>query len=211
MTDPYRRIARFYDTVVEPFNSKLRGYVARVARPAKGMRVLEIGCGTGTNLELFADAGCDVAGIDLSPSMMELATEKLGVRADLRLGDAANMPFADNSFDLVLAFLTIHEMHPAVRKPVMDEIVRVTGDEGKALFVDYHPGPKIFPSGWFYRPVIYAIEFGAGWQHFQNHRHFLANRGLPPLFEEQGLSVIRERKVAGGNILVALTKPVGDG
>jgi ubiquinone/menaquinone biosynthesis C-methylase UbiE len=209
VSDPYRRIASFYDAVVEPFNRKLRGYVAKVARPETGLKVLEIGCGTGTNLELFADAGCDVSGIDLSPSMMELAKQKLGDRADLRLGDAADMPFADSSFDVVLAFLTIHEMPPVVRKPVMEEIVRVTGIDGKALFVDYHPGPKTFPSGWFYRPVIYAIEFGAGWEHFQNHRHFLANRGLPPLLDDHGLSVIKERKVAGGNILVALTKKGG--
>ena len=55
-------IARFYDAVVEPFNASLRRYVTHVARPKEGMKVLEIGCGTGTNLELFAEAGCEVAG-----------------------------------------------------------------------------------------------------------------------------------------------------
>ena len=70
MSDPYRRIARFYDAMVEPFNATLRRYVVKVARPKEGMKVLEVGCGTGTNLELFADAGCEIAGIDLSPSMM---------------------------------------------------------------------------------------------------------------------------------------------
>jgi ubiquinone/menaquinone biosynthesis C-methylase UbiE len=207
MGDPYRRIARFYDAVVEPFNATLRRYVVKVARPKEGMKVLEVGCGTGTNLELFADAGCDVAGIDLSPSMMELAKEKLGDRADLRLGDASEMPFADNSFDLVLSFLTIHEMPTAVRAPVMDEIVRVTGTDGLALFIDYHPGPYRFLKGWFYRTVIYAIEFGAGWEHFQNHRDFLARQGLPRLLEEHRLEVTREKILAGGNIQVVLASP----
>lgn len=207
MSDPYRRIARFYDAVVEPFNATLRRYVVKVARPKEGMKVLEVGCGTGTNLELFADAGCDVAGIDLSPSMMELAKEKLGDRADLRLGDASEMPFADNSFDLVLSFLTIHEMPTAVRAPVMDEIVRVTGTDGLALFIDYHPGPYRFLKGWFYRTVIYAIEFGAGWEHFQNHRDFLARQGLPRLLEEHRLEVTREKILAGGNIQVVLASP----
>jgi ubiquinone/menaquinone biosynthesis C-methylase UbiE len=207
VSDPYRRIARFYDAVVEPFNATLRRYVVKVARPKEGMKVLEVGCGTGTNLELFADAGCDVAGIDLSPSMMELAKEKLGDRADLRLGDASEMPFADNSFDLVLSFLTIHEMPTAVRAPVMDEIVRVTGTDGLALFIDYHPGPYRFLKGWFYRTVIYAIEFGAGWEHFQNHRDFLARQGLPRLLEEHRLEVTREKILAGGNIQVVLASP----
>jgi demethylmenaquinone methyltransferase/2-methoxy-6-polyprenyl-1,4-benzoquinol methylase len=204
MKDPYRKIARFYDAVVEPFNATLRKYVVKVARPQDGMKVLEIGCGTGTNLELFADAGCEAAGVDLSPSMMDLARRKLGDRADLRLCDASEMPFEDDSFDLVLSFLTLHEMPPAVRSPVMQEMVRVTGADGKVLLIDYHPGPIGFPKGWFYKSVIYAIEFGAGWEHFQNHRDFLARKGLPVLMSDNGLSVTKERILAGGNIQVAL-------
>jgi ubiquinone/menaquinone biosynthesis C-methylase UbiE len=207
VTDPYRRIARFYDAVVEPFNASLRRYVARVAGPKEGMKVLEVGCGTGTNLELFAEAGCEVAGVDLSPSMVNLARKKLGDRADVRLGDAAEMPFDDSSFDLVLSFLTLHEMPPAVRVPVMREIVRVAGADGRALFIDYYPGGYRFPKGWFYRAVILAIEFGAGWEHFQNHRDFLARNGLPNLIDAHGLAVTREKILAGGNIHVVMAKP----
>ena len=210
MNDPYRRIARFYDAVVEPFNESLRKYVAKVAGPKEGMRILEIGCGTGTNLELFAEAGCVVSGLDLSPSMVDLARRKLGDRADLRLGDAADMPFPDNSFDLVLSFLTLHEMPPAVRDPVMKEITRVACADGRALFIDYYPGPIRFPKGWFYKSVIYAIEFGAGWEHFQNHRDFLARKGLPKLIETHGLSVTRDKILAGGNIQVVLARPKAD-
>jgi ubiquinone/menaquinone biosynthesis C-methylase UbiE len=204
MKDPYRRIARFYDAVVEPFNASLRGYVVRVAQPQIGMKVLEVGCGTGANLELFAETGCEVAGVDLSPSMMDLARQKLGDRADLRLVDAAEMPFADNSFDLVLSFLTLHEMPPATRAPVMNEIIRVAGANGRALFIDYSPGRYSFPKGWFYRAVILATEFGAGWEHFQNHRDFLARNGLPTLIEAHGLTVTKDRILSGGNIQVVL-------
>ena len=207
MSDPYRRIARFYDAVVEPFNASLRSYVARVAQPEKGMKVLEVGCGTGTNLELFAEAGCEVSGVDLSPSMIGFARKKLGDRADLRLGDASDMPFAENSFDLVLSFLTLHEMPTEVRTLVMGEIVRVAGADGKALFIDYYPGKFSFPKGWIYRAVILAIEFGAGWEHFQNHRDFLARNGLPALIEPHNLDIAKEKILAGGNIHVVLTKP----
>ena len=164
MSDPYRRIARFYDAVVEPFNATLRSYVVKVARPTEGTKVLEIGCGTGTNLELFADG----------------------------------------SFDLVLSFLTLHEMPTDIRSPVLQEMVRVAGPAGKVLLIDYHPGPLHIPKGWFYKSVIYAIEFGAGWEHFQNHRDFLARKGLPALMTDNGLSVTKERILAGGNIHVVL-------
>ena len=89
----------------------------------------------------------------------------------------------------------------------MNEIVRVAGADGRALFIDYSPGPFRFPKGWFYRAVILAIEFGAGWEHFQNHRDFLARQGLPRLIEAHGLTVNREKILAGGNIQVVLTTP----
>jgi ubiquinone/menaquinone biosynthesis C-methylase UbiE len=204
MKDPYRRIARFYDLVVEPFNAALRRYMLKMARPQSGMNVLEIGCGTGTNLELFADAGCEVTGVDLSPAMIDVARRKLGDRADLRLGDASEMSFADGSFDLVVSFLSLHEMPPAVRPLVMKEMVRVADDDGGVLLIDYHPGPIAFPKGWLYKSVICAIEFGAGWEHFQNHRDFLARKGLALLMADNGLSAVRSRTLAGGNIHVVL-------
>ncbi len=209
MKDPYRRIARFYDAVVEPFNKALRQYALKVARPEEGMRVLEVGCGTGANLALYAEAGCEVAGVDLSPAMINVARRKLGDRADLRLGDAADMPFPDDSFDLVVSFLTLHEMPPAVRTPVMKEMVRVAGADGVVLLIDYHPGPIRFPKGWFSKGAIYIIELGAGWEHFQNHRDFLARKGLPKLVEDHGLSVVKEKVLTGGNIHVILAKPKG--
>ena len=207
MNDPYRYVARIYDAIVEPFNAALRAYVLRVAQPKEGMRVLEIGCGTGTNLDLFAAAGCEVAGVDLSPSMIDRAAKKLGDRADLRLADASEMPFGDGSFDLVLSFLTLHEMPTDIRSPVLREMARVAGSSGHMLLIDYHSGPLQFPKGWFYKSAIYTIEFGMGWEHFQNHRDFLARKGLPGLMSDNGLSVKSERILAGGNIHVVLAKP----
>ena len=123
MDDPYRRTARFYDTLTEPPNTILRKIALDMCRPREGMKVLEVGCGTGSNLSLYENAGCEVFGIDLSPAMLEVARQKLSEHADLRLGDAAQMPYTDDSFDLVTAFLTLHEMPAATRTAVMAEMM----------------------------------------------------------------------------------------
>ncbi len=204
--DPYRRIASVYDAAVEPFNASLRKYVVKVARPEPGMKVLEVGCGTGTNLALFADAGCEVAGIDLSPSMVGLATKKLGDGADVRLGDAAAMPFKDGAFDLVVAFLTLHEMPAEVRQSVVSDMARVAKDEGRLLFIDFHMGPYTFPKGWLYRSVIVLIEIAAGLEHFKNHRDFLSRDGLPGLISNNGLSFEKEKLLGGGTMMVVTAK-----
>ena len=204
--DPYRRIAAVYDAAVEPFNASLRRYVLKISQPVEGLKVLEVGCGTGTNLALFAEAGCEVSGIDLSPSMLDLAKKKLGEDADLELGDASAMPFDDGAFDLVVGFLTLHEMPLEIRGPVVSEMARVAGEDGRLVFVDFHHGPYTFPKGWMYRAVIVPIEIAAGREHFRNHRDFLSRRGLPALIENQGLTVEKEKILGGGTMILSVAR-----
>jgi ubiquinone/menaquinone biosynthesis C-methylase UbiE len=200
MNDPYRRTARFYDTVVEPPNVVLRRIGLEMCPPWEGMRVLEVGCGTGANLSLYENAGCDVFGIDLSPAMLKVASRKLSERADLRLADAAEMPYADDSFDLVTSFLTLHEMPAATRAAVMAEMVRVVNRRGRLLLIDYRSGPIRFPKGWLLKTLIVSIELAAGREHFRNYRDFLARQGLPGLISSHGLSVEIEKVVSAGNM-----------
>ena len=200
MNDPYRRTARYYDTFVEPPNVVLRKIGLRMCPPWEGRKVLEVGCGTGTNLSLYENAGCDVFGIDLSPAMLEVASRKLSERADLRQADAAEMPYADDSFDLVTSFLTLHEMPAAVRGDVMAEMVRVLNRDGRLLLIDYRSGPIRFPKGWFLKTLIVSMELAAGREHFRNYRDFLARDGLPGLISAHGLSVEIEKVVSAGNM-----------
>jgi demethylmenaquinone methyltransferase/2-methoxy-6-polyprenyl-1,4-benzoquinol methylase len=206
MNDPYGRTARFYDALVEPPNAVLRKIGLKICPPREGMKVLEVGCGTGTNLSLYENAGCDVFGIDLSPAMLEVARRKLGERADLRLADAAELPYADDSFDLVTAFLTLHEMPTATRTAAMAEMVRVVNREGRLLLIDYRSGPIRFPKGWFFKAFIVSMEVAAGREHFHNYRDFLAREGLPGLISAYGLSVETEKVVSAGNMLACVAR-----
>jgi demethylmenaquinone methyltransferase/2-methoxy-6-polyprenyl-1,4-benzoquinol methylase len=164
------------------------------------MKVLEVGCGTGTNLSLYENAGCDVSGIDLSPAMLEVASRKLSERADLQLADAAQMPYADDSFDLVTSFLTLHEMPAAIRSNVMAEMARVVKRDGRLLLIDYRSGPIRFPKGWLLKTLIVSMELAAGQEHFRNYRDFLARQGLPGLISAHRLSVEIEKVVSAGNM-----------
>jgi ubiquinone/menaquinone biosynthesis C-methylase UbiE len=160
--DPYKKSAKVYDKFVEPSIATLRRLGLNIHPPQKGMRVLDIGCGTGTNLELYHEAGCDVYGIDLSPAMIQVAKMKLGERAEIRLGDATNLPYSDDSFDLLTGFFILHEMPNKMRFNVLSQMVRVMKPDGRILLIDYHPGPIRFPRGWIYKIVILFFEIMAG-------------------------------------------------
>lgn len=79
--------------------------------PRRGQRLLEIGCGTGIFLDVLHGAGFEVTGLDASPAMLETARQRMGVRADLHLGDGGHLPFDDNAFDFC-ALLTVLEFCP---------------------------------------------------------------------------------------------------
>ncbi|MDZ7667297.1 MAG: methyltransferase domain-containing protein [Desulfotignum sp.] len=204
--DPYKNLAKLYDTFIEPSVGVLRKIMFKMYLPKEGLRVLEIGCGTGSNLRLYQKSGCEVNGIDLSPSMVKVATKKLGEQADIKLGDASQMPYPDNHFDLVIAMLTLHEVPKSIRAPIINEMRRVMKPDGRLLIVDFHPGPIRFPKGWLYKIIILFFERIAGREHYRNYRDFLANKGLSPLLRTNNLSIEKKKIVSAGNLALFLLK-----
>ncbi len=205
--DPYRKIAQRYDARVEPFNAGLRAIGMKMFPPREGMSVLDVGCGTGTHLALYQEAGCQVFGLDTSPAMMEVARQKLGDRADLRLGDASQMPYEEGQFDLVIMMLALHEMPASVRAAVLDEIRRTMKKDGRLLLIDFHTGPYRPLKGWTTKLLITFMEIAAGREHFKNYRHFLGCQGLLPLIADHQFSVEKDCIVAGGNLALYVVKP----
>jgi len=204
--DPYRKVAGIYDRLFEPLNKGLRSLGARMLPPEQGMKVLDIGCGTGVHLSLYQKTGCKIYGIDISPSMLNVARKRLGEGADLRLGDATKMPYEDNTFDLVLCMLVLHEMEQANRMAVATEMKRVVKPDGHILLIDFHAGPARPLKGWFTKPFIFLSEVAAGRRHFRNYRHFISICGLPCLIEGCRLKENQRKVVAGGALALYLVQ-----
>jgi ubiquinone/menaquinone biosynthesis C-methylase UbiE len=78
--------------------------------------------------------GVTMAGIDISPQMLHIAGEKLGKQADIRLGDSEELPWEDNSFDVVVCINSFHHF-PNPQKE-LKEMHRVLRQEGLLILAD---------------------------------------------------------------------------
>jgi len=200
--DPYCKFAPVYDLVIGPTSSIIKRTRLNLVPPVPGMKVLDVGCGTGADLKPYGEAGCETYGIDLSPSMLKRARSKFGVSADLRLGDASYMPFHDHFFDLVLSSYALHEMSNTKRPSVISEMVRVVRNDGNLLFTDFHTGPLHFPVGYVGKAFITFLEILGGREHLLNGRDFLARGGLQGLIEPFRFTIDKKEIFAGGNIVL---------
>jgi len=107
----------------------------------RGLKVLEIGCGMGTDGAQFAKAGADYTGIDLTEAAIELARKRFALshlNGEFRVSDAENLDFDDESFDLVYSHGVLH--HTPDIEAAVSEIHRVLKPRGQAIVMLYHRG-----------------------------------------------------------------------
>jgi ubiquinone/menaquinone biosynthesis C-methylase UbiE len=106
---------------------------------AKGLRVLEIGCGCGSEAERFARAGAHYTALDLTGAALSLTRRRFqlsGLPGRFIQGDAENLPFADGSFDLVYSHGVLH--HTPDTAAAIREVYRVLSSSGRAIIMLYH-------------------------------------------------------------------------
>lgn len=116
------------------------GLLVRLAGVARGMRVLDVGCGTGVVAITAARTGAAVSAIDLTPALLERARENgriAEVSIDFREGDAEELSFADSEFDVVLSqFAHIFAPRPEI---AVREMLRVLKPGGTLAFSTWPP------------------------------------------------------------------------
>jgi phosphatidylethanolamine/phosphatidyl-N-methylethanolamine N-methyltransferase len=143
----YDKLAKVYDLTFGPtlHPGRLRAIKRMNIQPDE--RVLEVGVGTGINLDLYPrDAA--ITGIDYTASMLEKARERAAKRdgAPVRLlqMDAADLRFADNSFDIVYAPYLISVVPDPVK--VAQEMHRVCRPGGRVIILNHFLSPNLLLS-----------------------------------------------------------------
>jgi phosphatidylethanolamine/phosphatidyl-N-methylethanolamine N-methyltransferase len=191
----YAKLTPVYDIVFGP--PLQPGRVKAIARMAlrPGDRVLEVGAGTGINALLYPP-DCQVTAIDLSPTMLEKARERISLHGlrNIRLleADAAQLTFADDSFDCVYAPYTISVVPDPVK--VALEMRRVCRPGGRLVILSHFRSDRLLTSR-----IERAIS------PLTVHVGFKADLAMPALLAQAGLRPLSVEKVNFPKIWTLIT------
>lgn len=180
----YDKLAKVYDLFFGPTLHPGRIQAIQRMNIQPGERVLEVGVGTGINLALYP-AHCSVTGIDFTARMLEKARER-AARKDIRgvrllQMDAADLKFADDSFDIVYAPYLISVVPDPVK--VAQEMHRVCRPGGRIVFLNHFLSPNPILSR--VERLISPLTIHIGFKSDVDLPAFLAQATLQPISIEK--------------------------
>jgi len=169
--DPLQRILFREDT--------LRREMLAHTGLAPGLRVLDLGCGTGTQAVLMkrAQPEAEVTGLDGDAKALAIARRKIasaGVEVALDEGLATALPYADGRFDRVVSSLVFHHLEEGDKRRAAAEVLRVLAPGGAFLLVDFGA-----PMSWLERVCAPLLMHGA-------HARSQLAGGVPDLLRDAG-------------------------
>jgi phosphatidylethanolamine/phosphatidyl-N-methylethanolamine N-methyltransferase len=180
----YENLAWAYDYTFGPTLHPGRVHAIQRMGIRPGERILEVGVGTGINASLYP-RDCSVTGIDLTDSMLDKARERVereGIR-NVRLleMDAADLKFADGTFDIVYAPYLISVVPDPVA--VAREMRRVCRPGGRIIFLNHFR--SLNPILAFFERLISPFTVHIGFKSDLDLTAFLAQAELKPVSIEK--------------------------
>jgi 2-polyprenyl-3-methyl-5-hydroxy-6-metoxy-1,4-benzoquinol methylase len=171
----------------------------------QGMRVLEIGCGTGTLTAMMASRGAEVTGIDASPRMLAEAEKKVAAAG---LQECVTVKYLDAtligdhfpaaSFDLIVSTLVFSELTSDEQRYVLNACQGLLAPGGRLLIAD-----EVIPAGALRRLFFYLVRLPLTlltWLLTRTTTRAL--RGFEPLLDQAGFQARAAASYLGGSLVL---------
>jgi len=216
--DLFARVAPRYDLINDLQSFGLHRWWKRkliqLANPRFGERALDVCCGTGDVTFGLAARGAQATGLDFSEAMLGIARERTGTgskrwqkdaTADFVHSDAENLPYADDSFDIVTISYGLRNLSDWRRG--LAEMRRVTKQNGRLLVLDFgKPENLLWRRLYFgylrrFVPLFGKMFCGDAETHayiLESLEQYPAQKGVAAAMKETGCSEVAIHNLLGG-------------
>ena len=207
----FNQIAPRYDLVNDVQSLGLHRFWKRkllsLADPVQGVKALDVCCGTGDIALSLAQKGANVTGVDFSAGMLAKARQRTCAQAKASFieADAMNLPFSDQSFDLVTIAYGLRNLTDF--EAGLCELNRVLKPQGRLLILDFgkpdnHLWRRLYFGylGWMV-PIfgkVFCSDAAAYSYILESLKHYPAQRGVAESMQSLGMSGIEIHSILGG-------------
>ena len=221
--DLFARIAPRYDLINDLQSFGLhrlwKRRVIRLARPQPGERALDVCCGTGDLALGLARCGAQVAGLDFTEPMLDVATRRRSEkRPHFVRADAQQIPFRDSSFHIVTVGYGLRNL--ANWETGLCEMRRVATAGGRLLVLDFgKPDNALWRKLYFgylrvFVPWLGRVFCGnaAAYSYIlESLKHYPAQHGVAAKMRDLGLVNVRVINLLGGVMTINYGERGGGG
>jgi len=191
MTTP--QLQNAYDEIADQYENKIwfDQHILGVAHLRRKLlskahgKVLDVACGTGSNIPLF-QVGSNITAVDLSPKMLKIAREsttKHGLTVNFALMDAEHLEFPDGTFDTVISTLSTCTFPNPIK--ALQEMRRVCRPNGLILLLEH---------GHSSVPLLANYQDQHEYQHYEDHAGCRWNQDPLELIHSSGIKVIKSKR-----------------
>lgn len=180
-----------WSQLAEPQNLELFGAALDAFGVGPQTDLLDIGCGSGLALSLAAERGARTSGIDIAPTLLTIARQRVP-SADLREGGLDILPFPDSAFDVVLAVNALQFAADPAR--ALHEVHRVLRPAGRVAIAQF-AAPELSESTALHEAMQALIPPE---RHGDHAPYALSAEGaLESALAQAGLVVVLDRELPG--------------
>ncbi len=166
-------------TLSEDIDERFLEFVKKSAFEKKS--AFDIGCGTGKYLKYLQSLGFKVAGVDSSPTAIEMTRELVGSEADVKVANMFEVDIPKSEYDLIISISTIHHGMKEDVERLIKQIHEKLADNGR-IFI-----------------TLPDLDKAIYWNTFQDHDELAPGTFAPKSGPEQGLahSFFTEEEIKG--------------
>ena len=158
----YETSENYYQALQERESATFQGEYWRMVQtyiPASA-KLLDLGCGTGYSSQQLSMVGFEITGMDISSKFLGNASSKIGDKLHFAVGDALELPFADQSFDGVSSYCMMEHVIDVAK--AFGEIQRVLRPGGRLVIICPNYWSPVIPL----KALIHLFRKGYGFLSF---------------------------------------------